>query len=123
FRCNFLMAGFVKKTLSKAHGTVVEAMGRKAQLVGAPAGPPAPIGSVTHGGGGVAPFAVPQQQQHHGGVVQYGSGRDEGGGSIPGAAFQQAPPPWAAPDVQNRAHAPMIFSELDATGDHKIQAR
>ncbi|CAH0048595.1 unnamed protein product [Clonostachys solani] len=124
FRCNFLMAGFVKKTLSKAHGTVVEAMGRKALL----AGPPAPLGPATHGGGAAAassatpPFGVNQQY----GGVQYGGGgggRDEGG--IPGAAaFQRVPPPWAAPpDVQNRAHAPMLFSELDAAGDNKIQAR
>lgn len=30
FKCNVLMAGFVRKTLKKAHGTLVEAMGRKA---------------------------------------------------------------------------------------------
>lgn len=33
FKCNVLMAGFVKKTLKKAHSTLVEAMARKAQAV------------------------------------------------------------------------------------------
>lgn len=133
FRCNFLMAGFVRKTLSKAHGTVVEAMGRKALAAGGP--PAASLGSAPHAGAGThsaaasgggaaaAPFGVNHQHQHHGGV-QYGGGRDEGGIPNAAAAFSRAPPPWAAPaDVQNRAHAPMLFSELDATGDNKIQAR
>lgn len=31
FKCNLLMSAFVKKTLKKAHGTLVAAMGRKAQ--------------------------------------------------------------------------------------------
>ncbi|KAM5348007.1 hypothetical protein ACJ41O_007831 [Fusarium nematophilum] len=34
-RCNMLMAGFVKKTLKKSHGSLVEKMSAKAQLVSA----------------------------------------------------------------------------------------
>ncbi|KAK6087473.1 hypothetical protein SCUP234_01631 [Seiridium cupressi] len=49
-RCNFLMAGFVKKTILKSHGVLCERLVRKAESSGATATPLSPASTVFHDG-------------------------------------------------------------------------
>ncbi|KAG9259171.1 uncharacterized protein F5Z01DRAFT_669898 [Emericellopsis atlantica] len=66
FTCNVLMAAFVRKTMKKAHGHLVEALANKAERDAREGGLVGPH----NGGGAFVSTGAGQQQQHQGPVAE-----------------------------------------------------
>ncbi|KAI0889102.1 uncharacterized protein GGS22DRAFT_67345 [Annulohypoxylon maeteangense] len=117
-RCNFVMSSFVKKTLKKAHGTLVEKLLEKAALAAAPAKPlpQAPVARHQHTGSSVssastrsAGFSSPQQQYARQGSGSYNQAQGQNGQGQAGRRV--SPPPQAQPagrssHIQNQSPNP-----------------
>ncbi|CAJ2514162.1 Uu.00g022810.m01.CDS01 [Anthostomella pinea] len=108
-RCNFMMSSFVKRTLKKAHGTLVDQLLQKARLATSQADvgadnasnnqrPPASSSSRPFGGDG--------SSTHSGSASANGSGNDERSYAAAAPSQNGIPPPSRPGDAHASANAP-----------------